>query len=296
MKKNSIGTERKNNMEQQKLGRGLAAIFGDESESQSETEPIGMVDIDLIVPNADQPRKFFDEEKILELKNSIVQHGILQPLAVRKNGNNYEIIAGERRWRAAKLAGLKQVPVNIVSCDDNQALTMSLVENIQRADLNPIEEAEAMRTIMQSSGCTQNDLANMIDKSRSYVTNSLRLLSLPDKIQDLIKIGRLSAGHGKVLAGLQNPNEIAELAMENNWNVRQLESSVRKMQNKESNSETPLTTVDVSEESEIAHRISQSLNLETQLKITKNGGVIKIICKSCEALESLTEKLISLGN
>ncbi|MDR3030992.1 MAG: ParB/RepB/Spo0J family partition protein [Holosporales bacterium] len=297
-------------MDQQKLGRGLAALFNENMEETQEDFSIGMVDIDLIIPNRDQPRKFFDEEKIQELKSSILQHGILQPLAVRKFGNNYEIIAGERRWRAAKLAGLTKVPVNVISCDDNQALAMSLVENIQRADLNPIEEAEAMKTIIINCECTQSDLSVMIDKSRSYIANALRLLSLPEKVKDLIRSGRLTAGHGKILAGIHNASEIAGLAAENNWNIRQLENSLKDLQvgNRENfklpgeevvvsrtSAGTPIDVSQHPEEFDLSCRIAEALKIETKLKITRNGGVVTLVCRTCEELEELTEKLISLG-
>ncbi|MDR0744743.1 MAG: ParB/RepB/Spo0J family partition protein [Holosporales bacterium] len=298
-------------MDQQKLGRGLSALFGENSETTEETAiNIGKIDINLIVPNQAQPRKFFDDEKIQELKSSILQHGVLQPIAVRKIGNNYEIIAGERRWRAAKLAGLKEIPVNILTCDDNQALAMSLVENIQRADLNPIEEAEAMKTIMLNCECTQNDLSILITKSRSYIANALRLLCLPDKVKDLIRAGRLTAGHGKILAGVHNASEIAGLAAQNNWNVRQLENSLKELEAgvrenyklpgeeviiPRTSAGTPIDVTQHPEELDLSCRIAEALKIETKLKITRNGGVVTLICKTCEQLEELTEKLVSLS-
>ena len=168
-----------------RLGRGLSALLGDsEIESQSNSISTNMVDINLIYPNENQPRKMFDESKINELANSISLHGILQPLAVRRKENRYEIVAGERRWRASKIAGLKEIPVYIVDCDDTQTMTLALIENLQRTDLNPIEEAEAMKNLLELCECRQEDLGTMLSKSRSYVSNALRLLTLPPHVRE----------------------------------------------------------------------------------------------------------------
>lgn len=292
-----------------KLGRGLSALLGDNVEDPKNEQLVSSkVDIDLVFPNENQPRKMFDEAKLRELAGSISLHGVLQPLAVRRKNNGYEIIAGERRWRASKLAGLKEIPVYIIDCDDTNIMALALIENLQRSDLNPIEEAEAMRNLMITCECRQEDLATMLSKSRSYVTNALRLLSLPDRVRELIRDGRLTAGHARNLIGVQNAEEVADLAVENNWNVRQLEMAMKDIRAGSLISEMPIrgsgsktsvgTPIDVSADNEsidIAVRVAEALKVETKLKVTRRGGVFTLICKSCEELEELVEKLVSLG-
>ena len=287
-----------------KLGRGLSALLGENITSNQEERPVSnKVDINLVFPNEKQPRKMFDADRLQELADSIVLHGVLQPLAVRRKGNGYEIIAGERRWRASKLAGLKEIPVYIVDCDDSNLMTLALIENLQRSDLNPIEEAEAMRNLMITCECRQEDLGTMLSKSRSYVANALRLLSLPPRVRELISDGRLTAGHARNLVGVQNAEEIADLAVENNWNVRQLEMAMKdikagSMIREEVPKTKAGTPIDISESSEsmdIAIRVAEALKVETKLKVTRKGGVFTLICKSCEELEELVEKLVSLG-
>ena len=292
---------------EQKLGRGLSALFGSGSDEQNsvtnESRNTSLLDVDLINANKNQPRKFFDDEKILELSDSIKQHGVLQPLAVRRKGNEYEIIAGERRWRAAKLAGVSQVPVHIVECEDKDVMALALIENIQRSDLNPIEEAEAMKTLLANCNCTQEDLSLMVCKSRSYISNSIRLLNLPEKIKELIVSGKLAAGHGKILVGVENAEEIAETAASQAWNVRQLESAMKDIRSgkltcekKESkNNGTPLEVFEDTDVQEIANRISAALNVNAKLKITNKGGVLTLTCGSCESLERLMNNLMSIG-
>lgn len=294
---------------EQKLGRGLSALLGESEETQVQNKTYSnMINIDLIFPNIAQPRKNFDEEKLKELSNSILIHGVLQPITVREADGKYEIIAGERRWRAAKLAGLTEIPVHIIKCDSVEKMTLALIENLQRTDLNPIEEAEALQNLMTLSDCKQNDLGYLVSKSRSYITNSLRLLALPEKVRELIRMGKLTAGHGKILSGVSNAEEIAELSINQGLTVRQLENSLRDLRaggtitsyNSPSTS-TPLTKsgtpIDMQSDPEsmdIAIRVAEALNVETKLKITRKGGVFTLICKSCEELESLVEKLVSL--
>ncbi|MDR0942344.1 MAG: ParB/RepB/Spo0J family partition protein [Holosporales bacterium] len=296
---------------EQKLGRGLSALLGDQNEEESHVSiGNGKLDINLIAPNEEQPRKYFDAEKLKELAGSISLHGVLQPIAVRKKGDKYEIVAGERRWRASKIAGLTEVPVYILNCQDSETMTLALIENLQRADLNPIEEAEAMRHLMLSCECRQEDLAVMLCKSRSYIGNALRLLSLPERVRELIRVGRLTAGHGRCLIGVQNAEEIAGIAAQEGWNVRQLESSMKDLRAGDKTIPsvdgiaarpvstkfgTPIDTHQAPEAVEIAVRVAEALKIETKLKVTKKGGVFTLICKSCEELEELVEKLVSLG-
>lgn len=294
-----------------RLGRGLSALLGETVEAGARNEQLvsNKIDIELVFPNENQPRKMFDEAKLQELAGSIALHGVLQPLAVRRKNNGYEIIAGERRWRASKLAGLKEVPVYIVDCDDTKVMTLALIENLQRSDLNPIEEAEAMRNLMITCECRQEDLGTMLSKSRSYVTNALRLLSLPPRVRELIRDGRLTAGHARNLIGVQNAEEVADLAVENNWNVRQLEMAMKDIRasgtvrsempirgaDPKTNAGTPIEMEADDESTDIAIRVAEALKVETKLKVTRKGGVFTLICKSCEQLEELVEKLVSLG-
>lgn len=295
---------------EQKLGRGLSALLGDiETTSDSTDIPTNKVDIDLIFPNENQPRKLFDDDKLRELAGSISLHGVLQPLAVRKKGDKYEIIAGERRWRASKISGLKEVPIHIMDCENSDVMTLALIENLQRADLNPIEEAEAMKNLMLTCECRQEDLGVLLSKSRSYIANSLRLLSLPDRVRELIRAGRLTAGHGKCLIGAQNADEIAGLAAQEGWNVRQLENAMKDLKSGnvtanidgvesnvvQTNFGTPIDIQADPETMDIAIRVAEALKVETKLKVTKKGGVFTLTCKSCEELEELIEKLVSLG-
>lgn len=293
---------------EQKLGRGLSALLGETEETKTNIKS-NMLNIDLIFPNAAQPRKNFDEDKLKELAESIQLHGVLQPITVHEVDGKYEIIAGERRWRAAKLAGLTEIPVHIIKCDNVEKMTLALIENLQRTDLNPIEEAEALENLMRLCECKQNDLGYLVSKSRSYIANSLRLLALPEKVRELIRMGKLTAGHGKILSGVANAEEIAELSVSKGFTVRQLENSLKDLRaggdiNKLYNnmpSSTPVTRagtpIDMQtdpESMDIAIRVAEALHVETKLKITRKGGVFTLICKSCEELENLVEKLVSL--
>lgn len=196
-------------------------------EHQGKVLTLSVYEIDT---NPDQPRKTFDEEKLAELAESIRRHGIVQPLVVAPKGQRYIIVAGERRFRAARLAGLKTVPAICMEAEEGALQEVSLIENIQREDLNPVEEAAAIRFLMEQHDLTQEEVAQRISKSRPVVANSLRLLTLPKSIQTLMKEGKLSAGHGKILAGLEDKKQAEELgkrAAEENWSVRRLEDTLR---------------------------------------------------------------------
>ncbi|MDR3224526.1 MAG: ParB/RepB/Spo0J family partition protein [Holosporales bacterium] len=289
---------------EQKLGRGLSALLGEVGKSATEPNKTGAkMDINNIVPNEGQPRKFFDPQKLKELTDSISLHGMLQPIAIRQKGDKYEIVAGERRWRAAKMAGLTEIPVHVVECDDRDIMALALIENLQRTDLNPIEEAEAMRQLMDTCECRQEDVGVLLSKSRTYITNSMRLLSLPGKVQELIRTGRLSAGHARCLVGVQNAEEIADLTLREGWTVRQLEGAMKDLKvgvmgvgakPAHTTSGTPIDLHQDPESMDLAIRVAEALAVETKLKVTKHGGVITLICKSCEELETLIEKLTSL--
>ena len=192
------------------LGRGLDALLGDYT--QPTPEGVQQVDIRRIDTNAGQPRKDFDQEKLLELADSIRQHGGVQPILLRQNGERYVIVAGERRFRAARLAGLEKVPAIVKDLDEAQVMEVALIENLQREDLNPIEEAAAIRFLMQQHDLTQEEVSKRLSKSRPAIANSLRLLTLPEPVQAYLRNGKLQAGHARALAGLQDPEAQAVLA------------------------------------------------------------------------------------
>ena len=212
------------------LGRGLDALLDDldlQGGDGGRIEQVSIYDIDT---NPNQPRKTFDEEKLNELAASLKQHGVVQPLIVKRNGLRYTIIAGERRFRAARIAGLKTVPVLVSDLDEDSIMEVALVENIQREDLNPVEEAAAIRLLMEQHDLTQEEVSARIGKSRPAIANALRLLSLQKPVLDLIRTGKLSAGHGKMLAGIEDgktQTELAEKAAEKEWSVRRLEDEIR---------------------------------------------------------------------
>lgn len=217
------------------LGKGLEALFGDveitvsneQREEENKGDAITFVDIHKIKPNKNQPRLDFSEEKIDELAASIKTHGIIQPLVLRKYGKGYEIVAGERRWRAARKAGLKEVPCLIRSLTDEQNALFALIENMQREDLNAIEEATGLEKMISVFGLTQEEVSKSVGKSRPYVANSLRLLKLPDPIREMVADGRLSSGHGRAIAGIKGDTEqltAAKKCIESNWTVRDIEA------------------------------------------------------------------------
>lgn len=212
------------------LGRGLDALL-DEIETPDAPQN-GKFEVDLydIDTNPDQPRKTFDPQKLQELSASIKRHGVVQPILVKKNGGRYTIVAGERRYRAARMAGLMTVPVVTTDIDEGAVMEISLVENIQRENLNPIEEAAAIKLLMQQHDLTQEEVSERVGKSRPAIANSLRLLTLAKSVQKMIKDGRLSAGHGKMLAGVGDPRvqmDMAEKCVEGDWSVRRLEDELR---------------------------------------------------------------------
>lgn len=211
------------------LGRGLDSILID-NDSASSKDSISVVRTLDVEPNINQPRKNFDDEQMAALADSVATYGILQPITVRQNGKMYEIVAGERRWRAARMAGLNEIPVIIIDADDQRSAELALVENIQRSDLNPIEEAKAYSVLMENYGFTQEDVSKKIGKSRPAVANSLRLLDLPDAVQALLATGKISAGHAKVLLGIKDRvalSDAAKQVADRNLSVRDTEKLVK---------------------------------------------------------------------
>ncbi len=217
-------------MNRKALGRGLGALLSSDSTIDLGAEP-SEVEIDSIVPGPMQPRTHFDESSLESLAESIRTHGIVQPLLVRRRDGGYELIAGERRWRAAKLAGISRVPVVIREVPDDNLLEIALIENIQRENLNPIEEAQAYKKLIETVGLTQESLATRVGRDRSYITNYLRLLRLPDDVQQLVKEGRLSTGHARTLLALDQVDlqrRLARQILDGGLSVRATEQLVQK--------------------------------------------------------------------
>ena len=208
------------------LGRGLSSLIGDSNIKTSNDK----ISISSIVPNKNQPRKLFEKESLDELTNSIKERGIIQPLIVRKSedyDDKFELIAGERRWQSAQSAGLHEVPVVIIEADNLKSLEFAIIENVQRKDLNPIEEAESYKNLIDNFGYDYEKVSKFIGKSRSHVSNSLRLLSLPEKLIDMLRNKKISQGHAKILIGLENAILLAEKIIKKNLSVRQTENLVR---------------------------------------------------------------------
>lgn len=273
------------------LGKGINALFPGESLSKAET--VDKIHVKSIKPNPYQPRKVFDEVAIEELSDSIKEHGILQPIIVRKTGTTYEIVVGERRFRAAKLAGLEEIPAVVRILTDEETMELAILENLQREDLTPIEEAEAYHNLMENLKLTQEQLAFRLGKSRSHIANHVRLLSLPEKIRTIITEGKLSMGHGRTLLGLRKKEQIllvAERVLKEGLNVRQLEKLVQKLNEDVSRETKPKEKKDLFlAERELGLRDYFGTNVT--IKKSKNKGKIEIEFFSEEDLERILELL-----
>ena len=275
------------------LGKGLGALIPDE-EVVAEKNSIDLIDINRIKPNNKQPRKNFDEEKISNLAKSIKDNGIIQPLVLKESGNDYEIIAGERRWRAAKLAGIKSIPAVIMELTDQKVLEVSLIENIQREDLNPIEEALAFRRLIKEFSITQEEVSKVIGRSRTAITNTMRLLNLDKRVQQYLIEGVISEGHGRALLSLDNNDTQYEMAIrviDNQLSVRETERLVRDILNpkvKESANEEENIYI-----KELQSRISEHFGTKVSIKTKKdNRGKIEIEYYSPEELDRILELLM----
>jgi stage 0 sporulation protein J len=288
------------------LGRGLNALINTGSDTENNKENTKenheykevFINISLVEPNRNQPRKEFDKESLSELANSIKQYGILQPIIVQKNGDMYEIIAGERRWRAAKEAGLTEVPVIVRDYDKQKVMEISIIENIQREDLNPIEEAMAYQSLMEEYGLKHDELAEKVSKNRSTITNSMRLLKLSKNIQQMLIDGRISTGHAKVLLSVEDINEqekIAQELIDKSLSVRELEKLVKKYTK-------PRKKKDDKDDKdyslfyrEYEDRLKDILGTKVQINTKdKNKGRIEIDYYSAAELERIVELLNSI--
>lgn len=282
-----------------RLGRGLAALIGEMDQAVPVGEAKASLSADRTVPiefvtrNPKNPRRYFDEAELQDLAGSIRQHGIVQPVVVRTRGTDrFEIIAGERRWRAAQLAGLVEIPVIVRDVDDRTALELAIVENVQRADLNPLEEALGYEQLIAEHGYTQNDLGEIIGKSRSHVANSLRLLKLPDPVRDMLADGSLSAGHARALVSTPDPVTLARTITSKGMSVRDAEKLAQthiKAQNAPPQPE--LRPEKDSDTVALERSLSDRLGLSVAINHKGNGGQVRISYKTLDQLEEVCRLL-----
>ena len=265
------------------MGRGLSSLIGDSDIKNSSDK----IPISSIVPNKLQPRKYFDKEALDELTNSIKERGIIQPLILRKSDDQddkYELIAGERRWQAAQYAGLHEVPAIIIKADNLKSLELAIIENVQRKDLNAIEEAESYRNLIENFGYDQEKVSQFIGKSRSYISNSLRLLSLSEKLIEMIRIGKISQGHAKILVGLDNASLIADKIIKKKLSVRQVESLVKLMKNGNKKFYKSKDSNLISIENELTDKIGMRVILNNK---KDNSGMLSFEYKGNDQLDRL---------
>ncbi|MBE6707815.1 MAG: ParB/RepB/Spo0J family partition protein [Ruminococcaceae bacterium] len=279
----------------QGLGRGLDNIF--EENSTEEKGGVVTLRISDVEPRKDQPRKVFDKEALAQLTDSISVHGVLQPIIVRPAElGMYEIIAGERRWRAARQAGLSEIPVLIMEADELKAAQIAIIENIQRENLNPFEEAAAYAELIRTHGMSQDEVATKLGKSRPAVSNAIRLLDLPDEVAELIKSGQLSAGHGRTLLGLKDRSAMLPLAnkiIKRNLSVRETEAAVKR-ENKAleaAAADNTDDTVTVNYAAELESKISSAIGRKVHILANKNRRVVQIEYADNEDLEEIIAKL-----
>ena len=267
------------------LGRGLSSLIG-ETKVESKTNKLSLSDI---IPNKFQPRKNFDEEKLIDLTNSIKERGVIQPIIVRKSSSDlskYEIIAGERRWLAARRANLHEIPVVVTEADDLKSLEFAIVENVQRHDLNPLEEAQGYKKLIDNFSYDQEKVSKFIGKSRSYITNSLRLLTLPEDVIKLIETQKISAGHAKILVGLDNASFVANKIVDKKLSVRQTEIFVKIFKNKRQKSLNNKDTNIIALELSISNKIGLNVDIQNN---KRNKGKISFEYKDLDQLNKIIE-------
>ena len=278
------------------LGKGLGALLGDFTEEIPQDSAYRELPVYKVEPNPDQPRREFDEVELQALSDSISVHGVIQPLTVREMPNGYfQIIAGERRWRAARMAGLSDVPVVVIEADDRKAMELALIENLQRQDLNPVEEALGYQTLMEEYGLTQEDTAQQVGKSRSAVANTLRLLALTPEVLELLKTGEITAGHARAILSLKSEKKQIEAArkiMALSLSVRQAETLCRNM-NKEP-VEKPKVTFEVDYVAECEKSLSKHLGRGVKIVNGKRKGRFELEFYGEEDLQALLEALMKL--
>ena len=287
------------------LGKGLDSLIPntigeakEKKESKEKVEnknPETMVKLSMVEPNGEQPRKNFDEDSLLELAESIKQFGLLQPIIVQDRKNHFEIIAGERRWRAAKMAGLKEIPVIIKNLTNQEIVEISLIENIQREDLNPIEEAQAYKRLLEEFNLKQDEVAERVSKSRTAVTNSMRLLKLCDEVQQMVVNEMISTGHARALLSIEDPEEqymIAQKVFDEKMSVREVEKLVKDLHKPEKAPKKENKSLEVIYQN-IENRLKESLGTKVYISPKNNGaGKIEIEFYNHDDLDRLMEQLM----
>ena len=273
------------------LGRGLSALFGDEKpkDKPQEIKKQNYIAVSDLSRNPYQPRQNFSEKKLEELAKSIKKNGIIQPIAVRPHKSEpdrFEIVAGERRWLAAQRAGLHNVPVVVTEADDLKSLEFAIVENVQRHDLNPLEEAQGYKRLIDEFSYDQEKVSKFIGKSRSHITNSLRLLTLPDEVIKLIETQKLTAGHAKILVGLENASFVASKIIEKKLSVRQAENFVKIFKNKRQKSTSSKDSNIVALELSVSNKIGLNVDIQNN---KRNKGKISFEYKNLEQLNKIIE-------
>ena len=283
------------------LGTGLEALFAEDvtlEENRDDDSEITRLPVTKIEPRSDQPRRHFDEEALLELAESIEKHGMIQPITVRPQASGYyQIIAGERRWRAARKAGLETVPVHILTVDEQKAMEMALVENLQREDLNPIEEAQGYETLQQAYGMTQEEVAQSVGKSRPAVANAMRLLMLSEPVRRMVETGELSAGHARALLPLEHPDvqrNVAETVIKKKLSVRRTEALVDSLLKEPELQDKPKRGVTVDYLGECARTLENALGRRVRMQQGRKVGKIELEYYGDDDREALIEALQKL--
>ncbi len=279
--------------QKRRLGRGLAALIGDdvvEAASPEETRGLRHLPIELLHPNPNNPRKIFGEAELEDLSRSIREKGLLQPLVVRqREDGEFEIVAGERRWRAAQRAGLHELPVLIRILTDVETLEIALIENIQRADLNPLEEARAYGQLLEQFSYTQQQLADSVGKSRSHIANTIRLLNLPDSVRAYIEEGKLTAGHARTLVATDSPHDLAQKIISLGLSVREAENLTRDA------ATAPAGRAKVEKDADtraLEKQLAECTGLKVEIKVQgREAGTLVITYKSLEQLDEVTKRL-----
>lgn len=283
------------------LGTGLGALFGEDSLA-NDTENVLILPLEKVEPRSDQPRNVFDQEALQELAESISQYGLIQPITVRKlDSGYYQIIAGERRWRASRIAGLSEVPVRVIEADDKRAMELALVENLQREDLNAIEEAKGYRTLIEEYGMTQEEAAQSIGKSRSAIANSLRLLNLTPPVLAMVEDGDISAGHARALLGIRDEADqlrTASKVIAECLSVRQTENLASKIattKNKKEINEDESSTIKINYLAETEKQLEATLGRKVTIKESGKRGVIELSFYGNDDREALIDTLLNWG-
>ncbi len=280
-------------MSARNLGRGLNALLGDADEPAQQPQGVKTVLLSDLEPGSFQPRRVFDEEALSDLVESVKTKGVIQPLIVREqNGGKYEIIGGERRWRAAQRAGLREVPVLVKNFSDKEAMEVALIENLQRQDLNPLEEAEGYRRLMEEFSNTQEELAQAVGKSRSHVANTMRLLALPEKVKGYLETGKLTSGHARALLTSKDPETLADTVIAKGLNVRQTEKLAQDGIEKKPRKVQPKKQSDKQAECDsLAADLSRALGIRVAIRSKTVGGDLILTYETLEQLDGLIRRL-----